>query len=187
MVLAIDKRKSRPHPLHLSDGARAPPTPQTHTHTHAPRCARAASPVCRPTPCSSLPQVAEQVQPFCTCYNDTGLFGVYVTANLDSYDDYSTLFQILQAPQQPTAPAPHTFGHAPRVPRGSCQSVDVKLRGAGSPLPEALSPCLCLTLPLPNPASALPHDELANLAAAALLDTLLGMSAADLLELQTKV
>ncbi|EOD37758.1 hypothetical protein EMIHUDRAFT_446942 [Emiliania huxleyi CCMP1516] len=41
-------------------------------------------------------KVAEQVQPFCTCYNDTGLFGVYVTANLDSYDDYSTLFQILQ-------------------------------------------------------------------------------------------
>ena len=90
----------------------APLRPPKHTHTHAPRCARAASPVCRPTPCSSLPQVAEQVQPFCTCYNDTGLFGVYVTANLDSYDDYSTLFQILQAPPashctRPTPPGTH--------------------------------------------------------------------------------
>ena len=68
--------------------------------------------MCQPTPCSSLPQVAEQVQPFCTCYNDTGLFGVYVTANLDSYDDYSTLFQILQAPPashrtRPTPPGTH--------------------------------------------------------------------------------
>ena len=41
-------------------------------------------------------RVAQAVQPFCTCYNDTGLFGLYVTADLHTYDDYSTLFQILQ-------------------------------------------------------------------------------------------
>lgn len=127
----------------------APLRPPKHTHTHAPRCARAASPVCRPTPCSSLPQVAEQVQPFCTCYNDTGLFGVYVTANLDSYDDYSTLFQILQAP-----PASHrtrpTHLRA-RTPSAAGLLPICRREVAGGRQPPARG---ALTLPLPHPASA---------------------------------
>jgi processing peptidase subunit beta len=32
--------------------------------------------------------LAESMQPFCTCYNDTGLFGVYFTANME--DKYKT-------------------------------------------------------------------------------------------------
>jgi len=32
--------------------------------------------------------LAESMQPFCTCYNDTGLFGLYFTANMD--DKYKT-------------------------------------------------------------------------------------------------
>jgi processing peptidase subunit beta len=42
------------------------------------------------------PHVAELVQPFCTCYNDTGLFGVYVQAKLSSAEDGSDLMQIIQ-------------------------------------------------------------------------------------------
>mmetsp|Transcript_3146 Transcript_3146/g.5306 ORF Transcript_3146/g.5306 Transcript_3146/m.5306 type:complete len:469 (+) Transcript_3146:52-1458(+) len=36
------------------------------------------------------------VQPFCTCYNDTGLFGLYATANLAGYHEAQEVQQILQ-------------------------------------------------------------------------------------------
>jgi len=36
------------------------------------------------------------MQPFCTCYNDTGLFGVYMTANMDSKEKTDDLFLTVQ-------------------------------------------------------------------------------------------
>ena len=41
-------------------------------------------------------QLAHLVQPFCTCYNDTGLFGLYVTTDLHDTDDFGNLFQLIQ-------------------------------------------------------------------------------------------
>jgi len=39
---------------------------------------------------------ATSVSPFCTCYSDTGLFGVYATADVHSYDEANNLQQIIQ-------------------------------------------------------------------------------------------
>ena len=159
IVLAIDKRKSRPHPLHLSDGARAPPTPQTHAHTHSPVCARRLSrvpphalllPAAGRGAGAALLHLLQRHGPLRRVRDGEARL---VRRLFDAVPDPAGAASI---PPHP----PHTSGHAPGVPRGSCQSVDVKLRGAGSPLPEALSPCLCLTLPLPHPASALPQDEM---------------------------
>jgi len=42
-------------------------------------------------------KLALTAQPFCTCYNDTGLFGLYTTTNsLHSYEEAAELIQILQ-------------------------------------------------------------------------------------------
>jgi len=42
-------------------------------------------------------KLALSVQPFCTCYNDTGLFGLYTqTDSLHSYEEAADLMQILQ-------------------------------------------------------------------------------------------
>ena len=40
--------------------------------------------------------LADFVQPFCTCYHDTGLFGVYAQANIGGPADGSDLLQIIQ-------------------------------------------------------------------------------------------
>jgi len=39
---------------------------------------------------------AQQLQPFCTCYNDTGLFGVYFSASMAKKEGIDDLFQIVQ-------------------------------------------------------------------------------------------
>lgn len=42
-------------------------------------------------------KLASSVQPFCTCYNDTGLFGLYATSSsIHSYEEANELIQILQ-------------------------------------------------------------------------------------------
>ena len=47
------------------------------------------------------------VQPFCTCYNDTGLFGVYMTANMDSKEKtVRTSPHGLPPPPRPPTPSP---------------------------------------------------------------------------------
>lgn len=40
--------------------------------------------------------VATTVQPFCTCYTDTGLFGVYATADIHNADEANEVIQIVQ-------------------------------------------------------------------------------------------
>jgi len=40
--------------------------------------------------------VATSASPFCTCYSDTGLFGIYTSADIHSYDDANTVMQIVQ-------------------------------------------------------------------------------------------
>lgn len=40
--------------------------------------------------------LAETMQPFCTCYNDTGLFGVYFVAKMDDHDKTHDLFHHIQ-------------------------------------------------------------------------------------------
>lgn len=36
------------------------------------------------------------MQPFCTCYNDTGLFGVYMASNMDNKEKVDDLFATVQ-------------------------------------------------------------------------------------------
>jgi len=40
--------------------------------------------------------VAKSVQPFCTCYNDTGLFGLYFSAEISGYHHASDLTSVVQ-------------------------------------------------------------------------------------------
>jgi len=40
--------------------------------------------------------VAKSVQPFCTCYNDTGLFGIYFSAEISGYHHASDLTSVVQ-------------------------------------------------------------------------------------------
>jgi len=54
----------------------------------------AASPMVRSL--SEYSHLASSVQPFCTCYNDTGLFGLYVQAELIDHHETGQLLQILQ-------------------------------------------------------------------------------------------
>jgi processing peptidase subunit beta len=44
----------------------------------------------------SKEHLVESMQPFCTCYNDTGLFGVYFVAKMDDHDKTADLFHHVQ-------------------------------------------------------------------------------------------
>jgi len=45
---------------------------------------------------ANLGTSAKLMQPFCTCYNDTGLFGVYMTADMTSKEKTDDLFLTVQ-------------------------------------------------------------------------------------------
>ena len=45
---------------------------------------------------SKLDTGVQQLQPFCTCYNDTGLFGVYFTSNMGKKEAVDDLFSTVQ-------------------------------------------------------------------------------------------
>jgi len=45
---------------------------------------------------AKLDSGAQTLQPFCTCYNDTGLFGVYFTSTMNSKEKVDDLFGTIQ-------------------------------------------------------------------------------------------